>query len=45
MTKKNYKDKDMMRRHDMTNKDKDIQRTQLQIHMKLKCEIVVISDS
>ena len=29
----------------MTNKDKDIQRTQLQIHMKLKCEIVVISDS
>ena len=29
----------------MTNKDKDIQRIQLQIHMQLKCEIVVISDS
>ena len=28
----------------MTNKDKDIQRIQLQIHMKLKCDIVVISD-
>ena len=29
----------------MTNKDKDIKNTTTNTYMKLKCEIVVISDS